>query len=81
MNFTVRAFVDGNKGTNIQFIPDSKTSDFSKNEQVDAIMSAFKKKVPFLADIIFYYIESSAAGLTFRLDAFGLTDKIEKALK
>ena len=81
MNFTVRVSDDGNKGTNINFLPDSKTSDLSKNEQVDAVMSAFKKKVPFLADIIWYESGSPAAGLTFRLDTFGLTEKIKKALK
>ena len=81
MNFVIHVFVDGNKGTNIQFLPDSKTSDLSKNEQVDAVMSAMKKKVPFLADIIWYESGSPAAGLNFRLDTFGLMDKIEKELK
>lgn len=80
MNFAVRAVAD-NKGLAINFLPDSKTLDFSKNEQVEAVAAELKKKVPFLGDIVWYEINNQAAGLSFRVDIYGLSDKIEKALK
>jgi len=81
MKFTVSCFDALNRGTAIQFIPDWKTLDISKNEQVDAILAMMHKKVPFLADIIWYESGSSAAGLIFRINNFDLTAKIQKALK
>lgn len=81
MVFGVTCFVDGNKGTAIQFIPDSKTLDFSKNEQVEAVLDVMKKKIPFLGDIIWFESGSPAAGLIFRINTFDLADKIQKAIK
>ena len=80
MNFSVRVVAD-NKGLAINFLPDSKTLDFSKNEQVEAVTTELKKKVPFFGDIVFYEINNQAVDLSFRVDIYGLYDKIEKALK
>lgn len=80
MNFSVHCFNDG-KGVAIQFLPDSKTLDFSKNEQVEIILDNMKKNVPFLGDLIWYEINNTAAGLIFRINTFDLATKIEKSLK
>ena len=80
MNFSVRVVAD-NKGLAINFLPDSKTLDFSKNEQVEAVTTELKKKVPFFGDIVFYEINNQAVDLSFRVDIYSLSDKIEKALK
>jgi hypothetical protein len=80
MNFSVRVVAD-NKGLAINFLPDSKTLKFSKNEQVEALAAELKKKVPFFGDIVFYEINNGAVDLSFRVDIYGLSDKIEKALK
>lgn len=80
MNFSFRVVAD-NKGLVINFSPDSKTLEFSKNEQVEAVAAELKKKVPFFGDIVFYEINNQAGSLSFRVDIYGLSDKIEKALK
>ena len=81
MKFNVSCFNELNKGTVIQFIPDSKTLDLPKNEQVNAVLDMMKKKVPFLGDIVWYESGSNAAGLVFVINTFDLSAKIRKALK
>jgi len=81
MNFVLSVLTD-NRGIGIQFIPDRKTLDgFSKNEQVNTIQGILKKKLPDLAESLWFESGNAAAGLVFRLDLSGLTDMIEKALK
>lgn len=81
MKFVLSVITD-TRGIGIQFIPDGKTLDgFSKNEQIDSIQEILKKKLPDLAESLYFESGNSAAGLVFRLNVSGLTDMIEKALK
>ncbi len=81
MNFVIFVITD-TRGIGIQFIPDGKTLDgFSKNQQVNSIQEILKKKLPDLAESLWFESGNVAAGLVFRLNVSGLTDMIEKALK
>lgn len=80
MNFSVHAISD-NKGLAIQFIPDSKTLQFSKNEQVEAIKIKLSKALPEFVDMFWYEIDNHAAGLVFRLDTYAFAEMITKKLK
>ena len=81
MSFSIRCYNHGQDGLAIQFIPDSKTLEFSKNEQVAAVMNAVKKKLPLLGDVLWYQIDNHAAGLIFRINTNDLQSAIEKKLK
>lgn len=81
MKFVISVITD-TRGIGIQFIPDGKTLEgFSKNEQIDSIQEILKKKLPDLAESLWFESGNLAAGLVFRLNVSGLTDMIEKALK
>jgi DNA gyrase/topoisomerase IV subunit B len=80
MSFTVITSNDS-RGTYIQFIPDSKTLDFTKNEQLEAISKMIKKKLPEFVDILNYEIAKPAAGLSFQIDTYKLNDLLAKRLK
>lgn len=79
MKFTVTTLID-RQGLAIQFIPDSKTLDFSKNEQVDEIMNQLKRIMPKLAESLWFESGHSAAGVVFRLDTFKFTDFLTKEI-
>ena len=81
MNFTIHVFND-TKGLSVQFIPDSKTLDkFSKNEMVDSIKAKLTSAMPKFADSLYFAIDNAAAGLSFRVDTFELSEIITKAIK
>lgn len=80
MTFTVVVSNDA-RGTFIQFIPDSKTLDFTKDEQLESIGKIIQKKMPDFLDILNYEIGKPAAGLSFRLDPYKFGDLLAKRLK
>jgi len=80
MQFMLSATNDSN-GLAIQFIPNSKTLEFSKNEQIEAIQSILNKSIPDLAPTLWYDIKNSAAGLIFRVDIYKLVDYLVKKIK
>jgi hypothetical protein len=81
MNFSIHAFNDA-KGLSVQFIPDGKTLDkFSKNEMAESIKSKLTSAMPKFADALYYSIDNQAAGLSFRVDIYELSEIITKAIK
>jgi hypothetical protein len=80
MTFTVTTS-SSNRGMILQFIPDSKTLDFPKQEQADAIMQRLTKKSPELAKLMWYDSGSYSAGISFAIDQYAFAEYIEKILK
>jgi hypothetical protein len=80
MTFTVTTS-SSNRGMILQFIPDSKTLDFPKQEQADAIMQRLSKKSPELAKLMWYDSRSYSAGISFAIDQYAFAEYIEKILK
>ena len=79
MKFTVSTIIDG-KGLAVTFIPDSKTLDFSKNEQVNEISEQLKKVMPEMADMFWFESGNHSAGCVFRLDQYKLAEIITKQI-
>lgn len=80
MKFVVNSFFD-RQGLAIQFIPSSKSEEYSRNEQVENIMKSMKKYLPDLADLLWFESGAMSAGLTFRIDTNKLNEVITKSLK
>lgn len=79
MKFTVSSIND-NKGLSISFIPDSKTLNFSKNEQVAEIQAQMKRIMPEIAEMFWFQSGSPAAGCVFHLDQYQFADFITKQI-
>jgi len=79
MKFTISTINDS-KGLAVTFIPDSKTLDFSKNEQVNEIMEQLKRVMPEMADMLWFESGSHSAGCVFRLDRYKLAETITKQI-
>ena len=79
MKFTVTSHYD-RQGLCISFIPDSKTLDMPKNEQVEAIQTQLARVFPGLGVAFWFESGHQAAGLVFRLDTNKFTDHITKEI-
>jgi hypothetical protein len=84
LNFTVYTLVD-RKGLGINFIPDSKSLEViyvnGKNSVVDKIEKALHRVAPMLAESLWFESGHDAAGFTFRIDPYELSEQLTKALK
>ena len=84
LNFTVHVIVD-RKGLGVYFIPDSKTLDIvyvnGKNSVVKKLETALYKVAPMIASSLWFEAGHDAAGFTFRIDPYELTEQLTKALK
>lgn len=82
--FMVHTIVD-RKGLGINFIPDSKTLDAvyknGKNSVVEKLENALQSAAPMLAACLWFESGHDAAGFTFRIDPYELTDQLTKAIK
>ena len=79
MKFTVSSINDS-KGLAVTFIPDSKTLDFSKNEQVAEIQAQMKRIMPEIVDMFWFQSGSPSAGCVFRIDQYQFADFITKQI-
>lgn len=84
LKFTVHVIVD-RKGLGVNFIPDSKTLDVvyvnGKNSVVSKLEAALHKVAPMIAEALWFESGHDAAGFTFRIDPYELTEQLTKALK
>lgn len=78
----IMSMITDSRSLYLQFIPNSNTLDsFNKTEQVRAIENLLKKKIPELADTMWYQSGHQGAGLVFKLSVYGIISMIEKKLK
>jgi hypothetical protein len=84
LTFTVHTIVD-RKGLGINFIPDSKTLDVvyknGKNSVVEKLENALQIASPMLATCLWFEAGHDAAGFTFRIDPYELSEQLTKAIK